>query len=202
MWDWRFPVNDIRDAVRKARSAGEQSTSLDKVDQLLDDLSSTYERLEKEDLEAKETNDLNAFIEKQKEVIITSYEHGKQYTNIIVLGGYAGLFTIWNFTKDQLVAWQVLSVGLSILVSLFLYIAFELYGSWVRTTQVSYQLKELQQAEKLHEFPQNYGKSEQARAARFISLWPFFFFGAVAFALIAAAILFYSFIAGLMCTYA
>ncbi len=204
MWDWRYPIDDIKNEVRQARTKGESVTSLDSLDNLLDQLSSTYDRLEKEDLEnAKpERDDTKEFIEKQKEVVITSYEHGKQYTNIIIFGGYAGLFTIWNFTKDQLQPWQVLSVGLCILLSLFLYIAFELYGSWLRTTQVANQIKELEEAEKLHEFPENYGRSEQSRATRFISLWPYFFFGAVGFALIAALILTYSFISGLWCVYA
>ncbi|MFT4756955.1 MAG: hypothetical protein ACI91R_001605 [Vicingaceae bacterium] len=204
MWDWRYPINNIRDEVRKGRTQGESVTSLDSLDNLLDQLSSSYERLEKEDAEkAKaEINDDKEYIEKQKELIITSYEHGKQYTNIIIFGGYAGLFTIWNFTKDQLQSWQVLSVGLCILLSLFLYITFELYGSWLRTTQVSNQIKELEEAEKLHELPENYGKSEQARAAKFISMWPYFFFSAIGFALIAAFILIYSFISGLWRLYA
>jgi hypothetical protein len=204
MWDWRYPINNIRDEVRKGRTQGESVTSFNSLDNLLDQLSSSYERLEKEDTEkAKaEINDDKEYIEKQKELIITSYEHGKQYTNIIIFGGYAGLFTIWNFTKDQLQSWQVLSVGLCILLSLFLYITFELYGSWLRTTQVSNQIKELEEAEKLHELPENYGKSEQARAAKFISMWPYFFFSAIGFALIAAFILIYSFISGLWRLYA
>ena len=204
MWDWRYPINNIRDEVRQARAKGESVTSLDSVDSLLDQLSSSYERLEKEDIknEKPESSDDKESIQKQKEVIITAYEHGKQYTNIITFGGYAGLFAIWNFTKDQLQSWQVLSVGLCILLSLFLYITFELYGSWLRTTQVSNQFKELEEAERLHEFPEYYGKNEQIRAARFISIWPYFFFSAIGFALVATLILVYSFVSGLWCLYA
>lgn len=104
MWDWRYPINDIRDEVRKARSSGEKSASLDGIDKLLDELNSVYERLESEDAKTKKVDDseLLDFIQKQKEVITNSYEHAKQYSNIIVLGGYAGLFAIWNFTKDAL----------------------------------------------------------------------------------------------------
>jgi len=204
MWDWRYPIDDIKKEVRKARTNGDSVTSLDSLNSLIDRLSSTYERLEKEDLENadSESKDTKEFIAKQKEVIITSYEHGKQYTNIIIFGGYAGLFATWNFTKDQLQPWQVLSVGLCILLSLFLYISFELYGAWLRTTQSANQIKELEEAEKLHEFPESYGKAEQARANKFISLWPYFFFGAVSFALIAALILIFTFITGLWSIYA
>ncbi|MEW8254820.1 MAG: hypothetical protein AB2747_10730 [Candidatus Thiodiazotropha taylori] len=143
--------------------------------------------------------ELQEFIEKQKEVVASSYEHAKQYSNIIILGGYAGLFAIWNFTREDLEKWQVLSVGLCTLVSLFIYIVFELYGSWLRSTQVSNQMKELNQAEQLNKFPEAYGKSELARAQKYMALWPYFFFGAIAFALVAALILIYSFISGLVC---
>ena len=138
------------------------------------------------------------FINAQKEVVVNNYEHARQYLNIIILGGYAGLFTIWSFTKSDLQTWQVLSVGLCILLSLLIYIFFELYGSWLRTTQVNNQMKELLEAEQLNRFPDEYGKSELARAQKYMSIWPYFFFGAIAFALIAATILIYSFISLLM----
>ncbi len=138
------------------------------------------------------------FVEKQKEVLANSYEHAKQYSNIIILGGYAGLFAIWNFTKDDLVKWQTLSVGLCIFSSIFIYIVFELYGSWLRSTQVNNQMQELHEAERLDRFPEEYGKGELARAKKYMAIWPYFFFGSIAFALIAAAILVYSFITGLI----
>lgn len=143
--------------------------------------------------------ELAEFIEKQKEVVTSTYEHAKQYSNIIILGGYAGLFTIWNFTREDLQKWQVLTVGLCTLISLFIYIVFELYGAWLRATQVHNQIRELVEAERLNQFPVEYGKSEMARAQRFMAIWPYFFFGAVLFALAAALILVYSFVSGLLC---
>ncbi|MCU7924242.1 MAG: hypothetical protein KZQ88_16255 [Candidatus Thiodiazotropha sp. (ex Dulcina madagascariensis)] len=143
--------------------------------------------------------ELQKFVEKQKEVLANSYEHAKQYSTIIILGGYAGLFAIWNFTKADLQKWQVLSVGLCTLLSLFIYIVFELYSAWLCSTQVKNQMKELKEAEQLNRFPEEYGKSELARAQKYMAVWPYFFFGAIAFALIAAGILMYSFISGLLC---
>lgn len=198
MWDWRYPINDIKDEVRKARSKGEQFVSLDSLEKLLDQLKSLYDRLESENRDNSEEKNLEKFVQKQKEVITNSYEHAKQYSNIIILGGYAGLFAIWNFTKDELVKWQVLSVGLCILISLFIYIIFELYGSWLRSTQVNNQMNELRKAEQLQKFPEEYGKAELLRVTKYMKIWPYFFFGAVAFALIAAFILIYSFICGLI----
>src|SRR5699024_3698437 len=140
-----------------------------------DNVSSTYERLEKDD--ATDTNDDNFqdFINKQKEVITTSYQQGKQYTNIIVLGGYAGIFAIWNLTKEHLLHWHVFTVGLCILASIFMYVAIEVYGGWLRATQVKSQIKELQEAEALHKFPDEYGKREKERVTTFLHIWPYFF---------------------------
>ncbi|MHC9511159.1 hypothetical protein [Kangiella sp. M94] len=203
MWDWRNPINNIRDEVRKARTNGDVAASLDDIDKLLDELSSVYERLEAEDnkSDVKDDTEFRDFIHKQKEVITNSYEHAKQYSNIIILGGYAGLFALWNFTREYLAAWQALSTGLLILVSLVIYIAFELYSSWLRATQINNQVKELTEAERLGEFPEEYGKAEMLRANRFMVIWHYYFFGAVAFALGATLILLFSFICHLMDAY-
>lgn len=203
MWDWRYPINDLRDEVRKARSDGNVSVSLDSVEKLIDTLSGMYERLERD--HPADENGEKAFqnlLQKQKEVIQSSYEHAKQYSNIVVLGGYAGLFAIWNFSKEALESWQVLAVGLCALISLVIYIVFELYGAWLRTTQVANQMNELIQAEQLQKFPEEYGKGELERSTRFMAKWPYFFFSSVGFALLAASLLIYSFIAGLVSNYA
>ena len=203
MWSWRYPIKDIRDEVRKARSNGETTSTLDNVDRLLDDLSCQYELLEKEDSEQKDKDDdeFEEFIKKQKEVITASYEQAKQYSNIIILAGYAGLFAIWNFTKQSLENWQTLSVGLLTIISVLIYIIFELYGAWLRTTQVKNQMEELIDAEKLHKFPDEYGKGEISRVSIFMAVWPYFFFSAIAFAIGAASILIYSFVSKLLCAY-
>lgn len=200
MWDWRYPINDIRKVVRKSRSGGVFQTSLDEIDNLLDDLTATYSQLESEDSGKEKSDSLADFFKNQREMITHTYEQSKQYANVIVLGGYAGLFTIWNFTRDHLQSWQALLVGLFILLSFSCYLVFELYSSWLRSTQLINQLSELEKAEKQHEIPKEYGKSEQNRAKLFIKLWPYFFFPAVGFSLLAAVLLGYSFIYGLLCT--
>ncbi|SDL69096.1 hypothetical protein SAMN05661010_02292 [Modicisalibacter muralis] len=200
MWDWRYPIDDIRKEVRKSRSNGDKQTSLDAIDNLLDELTGVYNRLENEDAKKDgEDNSLADFFKGQREMITHAYEQSKQYANVIVLGGYAGLFTIWSFTKEQLQDWQVLLVGLFVLLSFFFYLVFELYSSWLRSIQIINQLAELEEAEQQNKIPEEYGKSERQRAKRFIKLWPLFFFSAVGFALLAAGLLGYSFILGLLC---
>ena len=142
--------------------------------------------------------DLQEFIQKQKEVITTTYEQAKNYSNIIMMGGYAGLFAIWGFTKSNLDKWQSVSAGLLALFSVLIFVLFELYGLWLRSTQTFSLLNQLQKAERLDKFPDDYGKQELKRFEILAKLWPFFFFSAIATALLAALILVWSFISQLI----
>jgi len=120
--------------------------------------------------------DLQAFVEKQKEVVLSSYKQAKSYSNIIMMGGYAGLFAIWSFTKDDLAQWQTMLVGLFALLSIFSFVIFEIYGLWLRTTQTFNLLDQLKKAEKLPQFPDDYGKEEMKRIETLAKVWPYFFF--------------------------
>ena len=147
---------------------------------------------------AMDKEELQEFIQKQKELVISTYEQGKCYSNIIMMGGYAGLFAIWNFTKSNLACWQSMVVGLLALFSVFTFVLFELYGIWLRTTQTFNLISQLQKAEKLGSFPADYGKQELKRSETLAKVWPFFFFTALGTALLAAFILGGSFIAKLI----
>ncbi|MCK4860078.1 MAG: hypothetical protein KAS87_05930, partial [Candidatus Omnitrophica bacterium] len=137
---------------------------------------------------------LKEFIEKQKEVVISSYEQAKSYSNIIMMGGYVGLFAIWNFTKDNLNKWQSMSVGLLATVSVFTFVLFEVYGLWFRSRQTFSLMSELDKAERLNEFPADYGKQEIKCSKRMMKAWPFFFFITLCSGVSAGVILVWSFV--------
>lgn len=139
------------------------------------------------------------FLQKQKELVIASYEQAKSYANIIMMGGYAGLFAIWGFTKTDLERWQSMSVGLLALTSVLTFVLFELYGLWLRTSQTFNLLGQLRKAEELGRFPADYGKLELKRSEILTKIWPIFFFLALGTALAAAAILIWSFVSKLIC---
>ena len=139
------------------------------------------------------------FIKNQKEIIASSFEQAKSYSNIIIFGGYAGLFTIWNFTKGELLSWQVVTVGLLTILSLFFFVSSELFGLWLRTTQNTNLMNELNEAEKMDQYPIDYAKLEMARTLKFLKIWPYFFYPAVLSALGATLVLIYSFIKILLC---
>jgi hypothetical protein len=142
--------------------------------------------------------ELQDFIEKQKQVITSGYEQAKNYTNIIMMGGYAGLFAIWSFTKGDLDKWQSLAVGLLALLSILSFVIFEIYGVWLRSTQTISLLKQLEEAKKLDKFPDDYGKAEMKRMETASKVWPFFFFFTLATGVLAGMILIYSFIEKLL----
>ena len=142
--------------------------------------------------------ELRKEIEAKKEILTSTYDHAKQYSNIIIFGGYAGIFAIWNLTKDELEKWQVLSVGLFVLASLCLFIIFELYGTYLRSTQIRNDLNELAKAQEENRPPKDNKKGIIAKNQTYISWWPYFFFGTVSLAGFAAVILICSFISGLL----
>ena len=55
------------------------------------------------------------------------FNRAAAYTNIILVGGYAGAFTIWNFTRSQLTPRATIVVALFLSISLVTFIAFEVF---------------------------------------------------------------------------
>ncbi len=64
MWDWRYPIDELRSDIRESRSRGETSTTLDNLETRVDEIESMFERLEKDDIEklfGRELEDFYAF---------------------------------------------------------------------------------------------------------------------------------------------
>jgi len=142
---------------------------------------------------------LREFIDGQKEIIRSTYEQARSYNNIIIMGGYAGLFAIWSFTKNDLERWQSIAVGLLAILSVLSFVLFEIYGIWLRSTQTSNLMKQLQEAEKLNTYPAEYGKQEMKRVETLVKVWPFFFFVTLGTGVLAGGILIWSFVTKLIC---
>jgi len=138
------------------------------------------------------------FIEKNKELIASSFEKARNYSNIIMMGGYVGLFAIWNFTKADLLKWQSMIVGLLSITSVFIFVIFELCSLWVHSSQTFSLVNGLKKAEKLGTFPKEYGQREFKQAQIFARIWPFFFFPAVLTAVAAGLILMFAFVMQLL----
>lgn len=65
--------------------------------------------------------------QQQKEILSHVYQKASGYTNLVMLGGYASAFGIWQLTKNYLSKEQFLIVGAMIIISIILFAGFEVY---------------------------------------------------------------------------
>ena len=68
-----------------------------------------------------------SIIQQQKEILAYVYQKNTAYTNLVMIGGYAGVFAIWQLTKGHLSAGQELMVALLLTISIFLFAGFEVF---------------------------------------------------------------------------
>jgi len=67
----------------------------------------------------------NQIAEAQQKLVNVSYDKAATYTTVIIFGGYAGFFGIWQLTKEYLSKDQALWLALLILASLLSFVLFE-----------------------------------------------------------------------------
>lgn len=67
--------------------------------------------------------------EKQVKALIEAttktFDRATAYANVILVAGYAGAFTIWSFTRQQLPAKAGIAIALALLISLATFVIFE-----------------------------------------------------------------------------
>ena len=81
--------------------------------------------------------------EAQQKLLTMSYDKAASYTTVIIFGGYAGFFAIWQLTKDYLTKPQALWSALLILVSLLAFVLFEVSKMIIVTRRVYSKAKAL-----------------------------------------------------------
>ncbi len=81
------------------------------------------------EMQAQQRAQINAI----KEIVTHSYSRSAAYTNLILVAGYAAFFTVWKAMKSDLNEILILLSGLLVLVSVLLFVFFEVYGMFVRT---------------------------------------------------------------------
>jgi hypothetical protein len=60
-------------------------------------------------------------------IVSDSYEKMTAYTNLLMVAGYAGFFALWQMSKDFLTKTETLSAALLTLISLAIFVFFEIY---------------------------------------------------------------------------
>ena len=141
--------------------------------------------------------------EAQQKVITVSYDRAASYTAIIIFGGYAGVFGIWQLSKEYLTKDQVLWSALLLLISLLSFVLFEVIKMVLVTRQVLSRAAVLQQPQ-VKSNPQlllqalaALDEAQHLTLRGFIVAWAITVAVAVGCALGGAGILGYAFVAGL-----
>jgi MFS family permease len=139
----------------------------------------------------------------QERAVSSAYDYATIYTAVIIFGGYAGFFAIWQLTKEYLSKEQALWSAIFILTSLLSFILFEVFKMVLVTSQVLKQRKVLDAPEirsdpqKLLAALQGLEKAQKPSFRWFIVAWSVVVAVALMTALAGTAVLAYAFISGL-----
>ena len=130
-----------------------------------------------------------AVIEQQKQILAHIYEKAAAYTNLIMVGGYAGLFAVWQFTRHSLSTTVTLFIAVLAMTSLICFVGFEVY----KNVTTSLFLLRLGRVISSHVPEQDRIEAWQlavtGHATRQAKLWPFFLIPTVTTGFIAGVVL-------------
>ena len=139
----------------------------------------------------------------QEKLLTAAYDKSSAYTTVIVFGGYAGIFGIWQLAKDYLSKDQTLWAALLLLVSLAAFVLFEVVKMILVTRQVTSKLSVLRDPA-VSRNPQmllkalgEIERAQQGSLKGFLVYWGITTAIAVSGAIGSASILGYAFISGL-----
>lgn len=155
-----------------------------------------------EQQEKKETDLAKRVLDERIAILSAAFDKSVAYNNLILIGGYAGAFTIWSNTKSLLPAKAALLVAIFLSISLCTFVIFEIYKMIVSSRII---LKQRAIIFANHP-PDVFLKEVAAEAQRakkdwlkwILPLWVVNLVAAVSFALAAISLPFYNFLASLV----
>jgi hypothetical protein len=62
-----------------------------------------------------------------KDLAQASFGHASTYFSVVIIGGYGAAFALWNFTKEILEPWLIVTCGLLLCVSVISFVGFEIF---------------------------------------------------------------------------
>lgn len=143
-------------------------------------------------------------LEHQTKLYGAMYDKAGTYTNLITALGYAGFFGLWSLTKPYLTERQALWTASFMLVSLAVFVLFEVYKAAVTGVATQRRAKVLFDAdpepdiETLVSRFQDLELENTKDVLRVSRIWPFAWGTAVIFGFAAIGTLLFSFVCGLM----
>lgn len=153
-------------------------------------------RIQKES-EAAQRKAVDALSEIQGKMI----DRAAAYANLMMIGGYAGIFTIWSSTRAALPIKASISIASAITFSLVIFISFEIYKMILTAVRALRNRKILTEAVPIQEFLERLEKLKQEEARRpvgYMRMWMTALVLCISSALVALGLLGYNFAAVLL----
>lgn len=157
-----------------------------------------------EPLDDEEKRQVELVVETHVKILTAAYDKAMAYTNLVIVAGYASLFGLWHLTKEQLSRNQILSAALLLLVSIIIFVLFEVYKAYYTSTallgysQIVNSPENQDSLGKLVSEIERYKLADQRRGIRFGKSWLVVFIVTTLTGLGAALILLYAFLRALL----
>lgn len=90
-------------------------------------------------------------LQAQKDLIREANQSAERYTSVIMVVGYAGLFTIWAQQKTEFTPATSFAAGILLSLSLLAFIAWEIYGMVIRSRSGFAMAKAVEDPELFHQ---------------------------------------------------
>ena len=142
-------------------------------------------------------------VETHVKILTSSYDKATTYTNLVIVAGYAGLFALWHVTKEHLSRNQTLSAALLLLVSIIVFVLFEIYKAYYTSSsllgysQIVNRPENQNSLAKLASEIERYRLEDQRRGIWFGKSWLVVFIVTTLTGLGSAVILLYAFVRAL-----
>lgn len=132
-------------------------------------------------------------LEAKKQILAESFSQARAYTNVIILAGYAGIFAIWNFTRDFLDPSVALSSALFLTLSVSGFVAWEIFAMIVRGRSMLGLSRAVNNPDRFEELLREHQENQHAVAIWLGRLWIVALVFTVTTALVPALLLITSF---------
>lgn len=113
-------------------------------------------------------------LEQHKEILAHIYEKASSYTNLVMIGGYAAMFTIWQLMKSRLANGEELLVAILITSSVIIFAGFEVFKMISHAIFFRQLDRVLSSSVSDHERAQGWQTAWKAYAAKESRIWIYF----------------------------
>lgn len=159
------------------------------------------QKIMSEALERQLEDQVEKEIEIRIRIISAAYDKASAYANIIILAGYAAIFTTWSLTKDYLPENAAMTIAMMIGLSLFVFCGWEVFKMIHNGNELNATAKILVKGLPPKQFASEIKKLEiehQKQAMRMCQWWYGILAVTVSLGFGGALILFYNFAANLL----